>query len=80
MKFHAFWDRQEICVWDFMLFMAFMRFLDEITRFLAVNGGEMNIEGCGRLIVHDGLLDVAWFCVYKLGGSLAGAECKLGGS
>jgi hypothetical protein len=22
--------------------------------------------------VHDGLLDVAWFCVRKLGGSLAG--------
>ncbi len=29
--------------------------------------------------VHDGLLDVAWFCVCKLGGSLAGKECKLGG-
>jgi hypothetical protein len=36
-------------------------------------------EGCGRLSVHDGLLDVAWFCVCKLGGSLAGDECKLGG-
>ena len=25
-----------------------------------------------RLGVHDGSLDVAWFCVCKLGGSLAG--------
>ena len=25
-----------------------------------------------RLSVHDGSLDVAWFCVCKLGGSLAG--------
>ena len=25
-----------------------------------------------RLSVHDGSLDVAWFCVYKLGGSLRG--------
>ncbi len=35
----------------------------------------MDVEGCGRLSVHDGLLDVAWFCVCKLGGSLAGDEC-----
>ncbi len=28
---------------------------------------------------HDGLLEVAWFCVYPLGGSLAGDACKLGG-
>ena len=34
----------------------------------------MYVEGCGRLSVHDGLLDVAMFCVYKLGGSLAGDE------
>jgi hypothetical protein len=41
--------------------------------------GEVDVEGCGRLSVHDGLLeDVAWFYVYKLGGSLAGDECKLG--
>ncbi len=39
----------------------------------------MDVEGCGRLSVHDGLLDVAWFCLCKLGGSLAGEECKLGG-
>ena len=32
----------------------------------------MDVEGCGRVSVHDGLLDVAWFCVCKLGGSLAG--------
>jgi hypothetical protein len=23
-----------------------------------------DVKGCGRLRVHDGLLDVAWFCVY----------------
>ncbi len=32
----------------------------------------MDVERCGRLSVHDGLLDVAWFCVCKLVGSLAG--------
>jgi hypothetical protein len=32
----------------------------------------------GRLSVHNGLLDVAWFCVYKLGGLLAGDDFKLG--
>ncbi len=34
----------------------------------------MDVEGCGRLrlSVHDGLLDVAWFCVCKLVGSLGG--------
>ena len=37
----------------------------------------MEVEGCGRLSVHDGLLDVAWFCVCKLVVSLAGDECKL---
>ncbi len=35
---------------------------------------EMSCE----ILYHDGLLDVAWFCVRK-GGSLAGEECKLGG-
>ena len=39
----------------------------------------MDDEGCGRLSVHDGLLDVAWFCEYKLGGSMAGDECKFCG-
>ena len=34
----------------------------------------MEVEGCGRLSVQDGLLDVAWFCVCKLVGSLAGDE------
>ncbi len=34
----------------------------------------MDVEGCGRLSVHDGLLDVAWFCVCKLVGSLAGMD------
>ena len=32
----------------------------------------MDVEGCGRLSVHDGLLGVVWFCVCKLGGSLTG--------
>ena len=26
----------------------------------------MDVEGCGRLSVHDGFSDVAWFCVCKL--------------
>jgi hypothetical protein len=39
--------------------------------------GEVDVEGCGRLNVHDGLLDVAWLCVYKLCGSLAGDECNV---
>jgi hypothetical protein len=44
-----------------------------------MGGGEVEFEGCGRLSVHDGLLDVAWFCVSKLSGSLAGDECKFCG-
>ncbi len=32
----------------------------------------MDVEGCGRLSVLDDLLEIVWFCVYKLGGSLAG--------
>ncbi len=32
----------------------------------------MHVEGCGRFGVHDVFLDVALFCVCKLGGSLAG--------
>jgi hypothetical protein len=39
----------------------------------------VDVVGCGRFSVHDGLLDVAWFCVCKLGGSLAGDECKFCG-
>ncbi len=31
-----------------------------------------DVENCRRLSVHDGLLDVAWFCMCKFGGSLAG--------
>jgi hypothetical protein len=26
----------------------------------------VDVEGCGRLSVHDGSLDVLWFCVCKL--------------
>ncbi len=44
------------------------------------DGGEVDVEGWGRLSVHDGLLDVAWFCVCKLSGSSAGDECKSGGT
>ena len=36
---------------------------------LCKDGGEMDV---GRLGVHDGSLDVAWFCVCKLVG---GSEC-----
>ncbi len=39
----------------------------------------MNVEECGILSVHDGLLDVAWFCVFKLGGSLAGVNISFVG-
>jgi hypothetical protein len=38
----------------------------------------VDVEGCGRLRIHDGLLDVAWFWMCKLDGSLAGDKCKLG--
>ncbi len=31
------------------------------------------------MYAHDGLLDVAWLCACKLGGSSAGDECKWGG-
>ena len=31
----------------------------------------MDVEGCRRLSVHDGFLEVGWFCVCTLGGSLA---------
>jgi hypothetical protein len=37
------------------------------------------VKGCGRISIHDGLLNVAWFCVCKSGGSLAGDECKFCG-
>ncbi len=26
----------------------------------------MDVKGCGRLSVHDGLLDVAWFCLKRM--------------
>jgi hypothetical protein len=54
------------------------RFLDEISCFLAA---EFSFRWCDVRTVDrwvlkdagdDGLLDVAWFCVCKLGGSLAG--------
>ena len=47
-----------------MIFHAF--------RWCDVDSGEVYVEGCGRWSLHDGLLDVAWFCVCKLGGSLVG--------
>jgi hypothetical protein len=46
---------------------------------LCKHGGEVDVEGCGRLILHDGLLGMAWFCVSKLSGSLA-MECNFCGS
>ena len=68
--------------------LAVMRCLDEMSCFFASDVfvlmvvyrevGEVDVEGCGRLRVHDVLLDVAWFCLYKLGGSLAGDKCKWG--
>jgi hypothetical protein len=36
-------------------------------------GGEVDVEGCGRLSVHDR------FCMRKLGYSLAGNICQFGG-
>jgi hypothetical protein len=36
-------------------------------------------KDAGESSIHDGLLDIAWFYVCKLGGSLAGDECKLDG-
>ena len=35
---------------------------------------EVDVEGRERLRVHDGWLDVAWFCVYTLGISLVGGD------
>ncbi len=43
---------------------------------LCMDSGEVEFEGRGALSVHDGLLDLAWFCVCKLGGSLAEDECN----
>ncbi len=37
------------------------------------------LKDAGRLSLHDGLLDIAWFCVCKLGGSMARGECKFCG-
>ncbi len=40
----------------------------------------MDVEGCGRLSVHGGLLGVAWFCVCA-GWAVQrwGDECTFGG-
>jgi hypothetical protein len=32
--------------------------------------GEVYVEGSRRASAHDGLFDVGWLCVYKLGSSL----------
>ncbi len=42
-------------------FVAVMRCLDEMSCFLAAEFccWRADVEGCGRLSVHDGLLDVA---------------------
>jgi hypothetical protein len=29
----------------------------------------VDVEGCWRVSIHDGLLDVGWFCVRKLDNS-----------
>ncbi len=56
--------RYEMSWWDFTLFgcllFRLMLGCEEI--------GEIDVTGCARLRVYDGLLDVAWFFVYKLGG------------
>ena len=66
-----------------MIFPCFIGFRIMFLMVRCKDGGEVDVEGCGRLSVHDGFSDVAWFCVCKLvgGGSLAGRgdECKLGG-
>ena len=75
MRFHAFLHRYELCVWDIICF--FGRY--------AMPWWDFMLCGCRILflmvwckdsaeewVYHDGLLDVAWFCVCKLGGSLAG--------
>jgi hypothetical protein len=44
--------------------MRFHAFLAADFSFLMVgfqDVGEGDLEGCGRLSIHDGLLDVAWF-------------------
>ncbi len=64
-----------------------MRCFDEISCFLSAefsflmvwDRGETDIEGWESLSVNDGLLDVAWFCACKLGGSLAEDACKFCG-
>jgi hypothetical protein len=51
--------------------LAVVRCLEEITWFL--DGGEMRVEGCDRLSLHDDAsLDVLWIFACKLGGSFAG--------
>jgi hypothetical protein len=63
--------------------MALMRFGPNGRIFFLMvwckDGGEVDVEGCGRLSIHYGLLDVGWFCVRKLGGSMAGDECQFCG-
>ncbi len=49
---------------DYMLFGCQIFFLVMWCK----DGGNVDVERCGRLSVHDGLGDVAWFCVCKLGG------------
>jgi hypothetical protein len=62
-------------VYEVSCFLVVVRYLDEISCFLATefpfflmvrckDGGEVDVERGGRLMsVHDGLLDVVWFCV-----------------
>ncbi len=65
----------EIC--SVLLHTFLTRFSNETSCFLAVMRCPFEIPcflaaAVERWIVHDGLLDVVWFCVCKLGGSLAG--------
>ena len=72
--------------------LSVMLYLDEMTCFLAAeysfwwcdvrtDGGEVeDVEGCGRLSVHDGLLDVAWFLCVEVGWFVGGGnECTFYG-
>ncbi len=41
----------------------------------------MDVEGGGRLSVHDGLLGVAWICMLQVGWIVCGkSECKFCGA
>ncbi len=72
--------------------LSVMLYLDEMTCFLAAeysfwwcdvrtDGGEVeDVEGCGRLSVHDGLLDVARFLCVEVGWFVGGGnECTFYG-